>query len=157
MNIDFITLKSFMALVEDMVSNIAQFGILLSFLLLFYFGYFKKRRPVFLWKFIRQIESKILEKKFNAVLEAEDIKSYKKLLVNNALIKAKSIDITTKTLALQQLAQFDTEDAFNGLYQILITESDYTSRKHIIITLSKIIRNIEKKNTSSVNNWKDDL
>lgn len=146
MNIDLTILKSFMIfLIEETITVLVRFGLLLFFLILFYYRYFKKERPVFLWNFFLQIKHKILARKFNAALKAGNIGVTKKLLVENALINVKSSDCDRKILALQQLAQFDTEDAFKGLYDILLTESDYDSRKLIIRTLAMIIKKIENR------------
>lgn len=132
-------------LVEEIYRLFLHYFVIIFIAFLTYFGYFKKHKLTFIWNFKRRIESNKIAKELDKTIETEKGSKANKIIIKNALDNAKSLDRDTKILALQELAEFDTDDALNGLYELLITESDITNRKLIIKTLFMIITNSERK------------
>lgn len=80
-------------------------------------------------------------------IEKEEYSKYQKMLIENALKKAKSSDEDERKTGLEQLSQFGTEDTYERLLEILKnTKLNKSHEKQIIKTLYKILNNIKNMN-----------
>lgn len=81
-----------------------------------------------------------LKDRIEKILEDEKLIEYQKSLIDNALLKAKSKEETTRKLGLVQLEQIGENNTCNELLKILHETSDEIHRQQIIKTLCRIAK-----------------
>ena len=125
-------------------------ALLFAFLvhIVFHFAnkYSRKYTPL---KSLQQIKEKFHKWKrgraLDKILKEENREKYQKKLIENALEKAKSIDKSEREMGLEQIVQFETEDTYEKLSDILKkTELTESHEIQIIKTLHKM-KNMNKR------------
>lgn len=86
-----------------------------------------------------------MKRELNKIIEKEEHEKYKKILIENALEKAKSSDESKRRAGLEQLSQFGEEYAYEKLLEILKNDRlDKLHEKQMVETLYKIIKDMDK-------------
>ena len=89
-----------------------------------------------------------LKRGMSKAIEKEKDKEYFEKIMQNALEKAKSIDVSERKVGLEQLSQFGAEDdcVCEKLLEILKDGLDKSHEKQIVETLCKIFNDMKNMN-----------
>ncbi|PWB53738.1 MAG: hypothetical protein C3F06_05825 [Candidatus Methanoperedenaceae archaeon] len=88
----------------------------------------------------KNIRSYINERNMKKYLEKEQLIEYRNTLIENALIRATSVDRDSRIRGLKQLEQFGNDKICDRLLRILKSTNDKTHERDILKTLSIVCR-----------------